>query len=355
MASSKSMAVWCTQSSGAKATSFEVHFNYWRLAKNITAKARSSTDETCDFAEIGVRLDDAKSIDQIFIYIPLVVNVGAIEDCSSHFRKTNIAQGIFNEVIQISRPNIAGARSVVLREKGGKLFCRVHCFKMKGDGHILDNSELSVTKFAEGCLIIVKSAALATARTQGRNSKVKPVYFRLRVPMPPSDKNNPFATVIQAPDRLLQSGSDQIEYLDFRLNEARTLPTEVETRMRDEHAVGAKLKLVAFLTAIPVECDLSEANTQSHKMRLLEYPIWKDYAPGVLESMVVYHWKKADPQKHISDFNAFVKLRVRRSNAGIIIKYLGFAFLFGILGNLAASGLQAMWPKVVNGLSCLCR
>jgi hypothetical protein len=353
MLSSKSMAVWCLQPLRARRTSFEVHFNYWRLGTGV-ANSRHSDNGICDFAEIGVRLDDAKSIDQILIYVPLAITAASVRDCAPYFREANISQGIFNEVITVKPPSPNEMRTVVLREKNNKLFCRVHCFKTGSHGVSLDVSELTVARFAEGSLITIRSAALAVARAQGRNAKHKPVYFRLRVLMPTHPGSNPFVKEIKAADRVLQSGFEQIEYLDFRLNEARTLPPQVESRMRNEHALGARLKLVAFLTAIPVESDLSEANSLSHKMRLLEYPIWKDYAPGVLESMVVYHWKRAETLKHIGDFNAFVKLRIRQSNRWIMIKYLGVAFAFGVAGNLTASALESCIPKIAKWVTNLC-
>jgi hypothetical protein len=143
---------------------------------------------------------------------------------------------------------------------------------------------------------------------------------------------------IPTPDRLLQSGFNEIEYIDFRLNEARTLPTSIENRMRsDGSKADIKLKLVAFLTAVPVSAELSASNTQFHKLRPLEHQLWSPYVPsGIPEGMMVYHWKRSE-QEGIADFSAFVKLQSRRSGRWTFSKYLLIAFLFGVLGNLTAS------------------
>lgn len=68
--------------------------------------------------------------------------------------------------------------------------------------------------------------------------------------------------------------------------------------------------------------------------------------------MVVYHWKRttsvpSDPTLaseftgEIGDFTAFVKLRTRRSSVQIWVAYLLVAFVFGVLGNLAANLIQS--------------
>src|SRR3546814_21136594 len=63
--------------------------------------------------------------------------------------------------------------------------------------------------------------------------------------------------------------------------------------------------------------------------------------------MGVYHWKReSHAQAPISDFSAFVKLQTRRSNREILLIYLVIAFIFGLAGNLAASGIQALWDQV---------
>lgn len=160
--------------------------------------------------------------------------------------------------------------------------------------------------------------------------------------MPRESEENPFVEDIPVYDRFLLSGYDQIEYLDFRLNEARTLPTEVERRISSDQPLGTtRIKLVAFLTAVPVSSELSVANTEFHKMRLLEYAIWSAYAPGLPRGMVVYHWKKsAPPSRSVDSFSAFVKLQTRHSGSETLLKYLLFAFAFGIFGNLVAGWAQ---------------
>ena len=169
-----------------------------------------------------------------------------------------------------------------------------------------------------------------------------------------SEKVNPFIKVIPPLDRHLHSGHQEIEYIDFRMNEARTLPPAIENRMGADRATGGAIdfKLVAFLTAVPVHSELSASSAPSHKMRLLEKN-WDDYVDLDLPvGMAVYHWKReaevvrganaqaAPSLVPIKDFSAFVKLLTRRSSWKIVIIYLTLAFALGLLGNLTASWLE---------------
>jgi hypothetical protein len=101
------------------------------------------------------------------------------------------------------------------------------------------------------------------------------------------------------------------------------------------------LKLVAFLTAVPVQSNLTASNQESHKNRVLEHDVWKKYVPnGIPKGMMVYHWKKeVGHESRFEDFSAFVKIETRHSGWRILVLYLLIAFIFGVLGNLAASAI----------------
>ena len=122
-----------------------------------------------------------------------------------------------------------------------------------------------------------------------------------------------------------------------------------------EIAVAAHLDpipLVPVSFGLKIASDMLNSSEELHKMRLLEHDIWNPYVPaGIPEGMVVYHWRKMpkdDEAKGVSDYSAFVKLRTRRSSRRIIATYLVIAFLLGVLGNLCASGIQAIWSAVCN-------
>ena len=333
------MAVWCTGLTASSSSELEAHFNYWRISGDEDFR-RVRKAAAKDFLEIGVMVSDPSQVGHVCLYIPQSIKGESITDCGGYFSKPEIAQGIFNELLSTAQVAGPGNRCIELR-KGADLFCRVHRFMPKDNG--IDSSELTIADFAGGTLLTITRQALNETSLQQTN----PIrtYFRIRV-LIETDGVPAFIRTVPTPDRFLQSGFDEIEYIDFRLNEARTLPPQVETRMRDEGAnLHMKLTLVAFLTAVPVRSGLSVSNTQFHKLRLLEHGLWSGYVPGgIPDGMMVYHWKRHSVTG-IGDFSAFVKLQTRRTGRKTLLTYLGVAFVFGIAGNLAASALENWWSS----------
>jgi hypothetical protein len=346
MPNNGTIAVWCVPRVGSSPTEIEAHFNYWRLAGDKAFK-RKSPKPVVDFVEVGVLVTNIEQVESISIYVPVAVSRGRVADCAPYLANAEFAQGIFNEVLAVTTPAAGGPHCVVLLSQNRDIFCRVHTFPVGQNG--IEPSELEIAAQNEGSVLTITAAAIREACLH--LAPPAPVYFRLRLYLKEGRDENPFVKVILPRDRLFQSGFDEIEYIDFRMNEARTLPIPIEHRMRLDRSRGAPIafRLVAFLTAVPVHSELSVSNTPSHKMRLLERS-WNGYVEsGIPEGMVVYHWKRVpEPAKPITDFSAFVKLQTRRSSVPILLKYLAIAFVFGLAGNLTASWLSGVWQRAFS-------
>jgi hypothetical protein len=315
----------------------ETHFNFWRIAGDKDFKGRPQNPPK-DFLEIGLLIKNPQPVQQICVYLPVKIDRSEIKDAGVQLAHTAVAQGIFNEKLDcVTTP----APERIELKNGNSLFCRGHKF-IQHVG-VIDETHLSSEHFSDGTLLCIKKAAIdSVSHLINPDEKI---YFRLRVYLP-SGKKSPFIHVITPLDRRFQSGFEEIEYIDFRLNELRTLPPQVENRIRADEAAGkVEISLVAFLTAFPVHSELSASSVQWHKNRLLEHNPWNDYVPsGIPGGMVVYHWKKEGKDGNgVTDFSSFVKLHTRRSGRRILATYLVVAFLFGVLGNLAASAITS-WP-----------
>ena len=350
--STKSIAVWCAERSGSAKTEYEVHANYWRLSGDADFVRKAGN--VSDLLEIGVRVDDPGAVDHIGIFLPFKVLRAEVEDCSRYFADTAIAQGIFNDVLRVTTAGPGGPRCIELSGPSGPL-CRVHCFSTN-TGSGIARAELDVQDEASGTLLTISRSALAAAAAAAGAAPAD-AYFRLRVPT----SGGGLLTVLRPRDHALQSGYEVIEYIDFRLNEARTLPTTVEARMRGVGTNAAELKLVAFLTAVPILSSIAVSSSQSHKMRVLEHDLWTPYVPGQLpKDMMVYHWKRERglapgqtgasrlPGPPIQDFSAFIKMSTRRTGRRTLVLYLVIAFLFGVFGNLCASFIEALPPVLTR-------
>ncbi|SCB53013.1 hypothetical protein [Rhizobium lusitanum] len=338
-----SMAIWCLAKNADPNASMEVHFNLWRIAGDREFVPRNGAPVR-DFFEIGVMLSRPLSVERLNIYLPALVERGEIEDCSARLAIPSVAQGIFNEPLECTRTQ----RPVRIELKTPEsVFCRVHEFMSNGSD--IDESHLEITPDnRDGTFLAITRPAIESVCSNWRDGER--AYFRLRIYLNPND-NGHFIRIIRPSDRNFQSGSEEIEYIDFRFNELRTLPPQVELRIKaDEADKKVPVSLIAFLTAFPINSDLAASSIQWHKNRLLEFSPWNDYvSTGVPDGMVVYHWKRiAEPGKGLLDFSSFVKLQTRRTGRKTVTKYLAIAFAFGLLGNLVAT-------LISFGVAALCQ
>ena len=325
MTSRSTIAIWCEKIQHAGETTAEFHVNVWHFSRRNQA----------DFFELGIMPKDPSSIECVRIFIPVHLNQYEIEDLGPSFKSIEVAQGIFNEPLSCTTSD--DGRCVELREDE-RIYCLVHVFSMKGN--YIDEDEMTIEVQAEGTVLTITRKALVLL---SRRPTKGAGYFRLRV-TPKRNGITPFLTEIKPKDRAWNSGYDVIEYIDCRMNEARTLPMSVEAAFKSAQYGVAKTRLIAFLAVVPIASSVTSSHTEWHKSRLLEREIWGAYVPhGLDNGMVVYHWKKRFGDIHenrFASFSAFVKMQTRKSDEVIIGLYLLAAFVIGAIGSFAASLFQ---------------
>ncbi|ATF18235.1 hypothetical protein [Phaeobacter gallaeciensis] len=335
MSDNKSIAFWCERAAADAAVQTEFHVNLWHF----------SGTKRRDFIEIGVMPSDASALSAIRIFVPFPLQREDIQDLGPEFASTELAQGIFNETLSSTKkPN---GKSVELKV-GANNYCHVHLFSPE-DGSI-DPCELNVVEKDGGTLISITSMALGSLARQS-NGNPESGYFRLRL-LPPKHDTRPFVTAIKPKDRAWTSGFEEIEYIDCRLNEARTLPTSVEASADAAQHGLADVSRIVFLAVVPVASSITSSHAEWHKSRLLETQIWKDYVPhGLEDGMVVYHWRKKFEdrgQNALQGFSAFVKLQTRKTSLMVIGIYVLVALALGVVGSLTASAVQ-WWVSGAGG------
>ncbi|WP_380059016.1 hypothetical protein ACFE33_15825 (plasmid) [Falsihalocynthiibacter sp. SS001] len=327
MSDNKSIAFWCERAADEAEVRTEFHVNLWHF----------SGTKRRDFIEIGVMPSDPSALSAIRIYVPFKLQREDIEDLGPEFASTELAQGIFNETLSSTKK--PSGKSVELK-LGTSTYCHVHLFSPENGS--IDNSELDLTEKDGGTFISITSIALESLARQC-NGKPECGYFRLRL-LPPKNNTRPFVTAIKPKDRAWTSGFEEIEYIDCRLNEARTLPTSIEASADAARHGIADVSRIVFLAVVPVASSITSSHAEWHKSRLLETQIWRDYVPhGLEDGMVVYHWRKefeGSGQNVLQGFSAFVKLQTRKTSLMIIGIYVLVALLLGIVGSLTASVVQ---------------
>lgn len=332
MADLNSIAAWCELTEEAEAKpendrpTVEFHINLWHF----------SDGKKSSFFEIGIKPTDPGGLEQIKLFLPYQLSRSDVSDLGPKFKEISIAQGIFNEPLSCKVSE--NGKCIELFE-GDSVYCGVHQFSSDEGG--IDVGELLLGPQASGTMVTITRQALLSLSEQSTIGSHG--YFRLRF-TPSITKVRPFITIIKPADKVWNSGFEQIEYIDCRINEARTLPQSVEAAFRAAQHGVAKTTEIVFLAVVPVVSAVTSSHDQWHKSRLLENPIWRGYIPFELnEGLVVYHWKKIfktlEP-KRFPSFSVFVKMQTRKSGRLIISMYLLLAFCLGVVGSLTASAVQ---------------
>lgn len=340
MAADGSMAVWSEFRDGATDAVAEVHFNYWRIIGDASffRRIRGSIK---DFIEVGVLLENAPSVEKVVIFLPGLPGTWTVEDCGPRFASPDIAHGIFNA--PLTSNYAAHPDRIDLLKPGQIPFCRVHIFPT--ENAVISAEHLHQTIMAGGTLLTITRHAINEV-CEGLPDNM-PAYFRLRAYLDAGQKS-PFIKRIQPKDRFFTTGYSVVDYLDFRLNEARSLPASIEEMMR-QAAPRVPHRLIAFLTAVPVQSDVTTISWEkAHKKRLLEDDLWSTYVPTEIpRGMTVYHWKEVATaeEKTVDDFSGFIKMQTRLVSWPVLVTSIAIAFCAGVAGNLFASWV---WNRVYH-------
>lgn len=339
--SGNSIAVWIS-GEGSECPPFEVHINYWRMKTSswrikgmgrglyrfFNRNQRAQGD---DLLEIGVMVKEPEDYNEVNIFLPLAVARENIIDCSGLFKDTKILQGIFNEHLSITDQ---GSRATTIQATlDGIVYTSIFQFdKDSANGNILDR-ELAIKTERTCTHIKIPSLAISAARAE--LDGCRRLYFRIRIALP---KNNPFMSTIMPYDRTLQSGHEEIDYIDFRLNEARSLTREIQAELLK---FTPNLRKVSFLTAVPISLGLAGNGSSYHKLRVLEQGPWAKYVNELPDHMMVYHWReyRNDKEGSIHDFSAFAKFSTRRSGRNRVMIYILIFFFISILSSLTAAAI----------------
>lgn len=333
--SGKSIAVWISGQEHQEG-SYEVHINYWRMKgekphRKWSGSRGSDVNGKSDLLDIGIWINNPEKASGVDIYLPFSVSRSAVSDCSEFLKNPKIAGAIFNESLEISQSQ---SSTLVYARKGDEPQFDIYCFS--AERGILAESQLTIKPNGEGTQLSIGEKVFKAA-SAGASSKA--LYFRIRVALPFS---NPFVNTIPPYDGVLQSGHNEIDYIDFRINDSRSLPRDVE---EDLARSSASLTKVSFLIAAPISIDLLSNDSTAYKVRVLESEMWGQYVRGLPEHMVVYHWRRtsSDVENHgsISEFSGFAKFAMRRSDRWRVVKYLVIFVLLSALSSWLAARFDA--------------
>lgn len=337
------MAIW-NPDSGNEGISINFHINYWRLSqvKGLGSKDRTfrnvfsenNKDTDCDYLDIGILINE-RIPNNICIYVPIKVENNDIIDLAEKFKDGQIASAIFNKSIDIHQTEkndyIELIESNEPVNEDRRLNHFIHAFTKNGTPYKeIDTEALEV---GDGTKLTIHINDLMNAGLNTRSSdESKSHYLRFRIKIRKPGES-PFFKSISPPDFFFHSGTENTEYIDFRLNNARHLPDEIrKERSRCENNMN--LSRVDFFLAAAMEADIIDST--ANKQRLLEPNLWGEYLSLRLRhAMLIYHWKSSQP--NAVDFSVFAKLRIRKSGLTRILIYIILGFILAMIANILSA------------------
>lgn len=185
-------------------------------------------------------------------------------------------------------------------------------------------------------------------------------YFRFRIILNGACQKA-ICTSYKPKDRFFITSEEHIDMIDFRVNEIRNLPENINKHVSDNFL----LKKVHFLVIREIDSEYVMAHTSYDRCRLLEGNVWRKYLKTnklhsiqEIPKMLVFHWKSAGEKmphnpsnnkcddtksRSIGEFTAFAKFAYRRQSMVIIIRSILVALFFSILANFMSAPIEKLF------------
>lgn len=289
----------------------EMHINIWKLP--LVKKKEFER-----FIDIGILLNNAKSVKELFIYYPTKIDKSQIEDLGVKIVNSTddkLLNTLFNANFNKNQKANSDYWEITNSAKE-ELFS---IYKLK-------ESNIQVSELNHGTKIGICLKGNVPDNT----------YIRIRIK---HDYSSLFSHIDKPSNAVFQSAFSKTEIIDFRINEARDLSNELLEYVDTEGAFYFFSKIHFFYI-----CSSREEFLFSHvpfiSARQLEKDRWKDYIGHdnvKEEAILAYHWKVKQDDKPINDFNALVQTKYENNTKKTIVKYIIILMILTIIFNLLSN------------------
>lgn len=331
-----SFALWHDKRDKEKEISgVEIHFNLWQFS--------SEKNNCLDCLDIGIKIKKIGNFHSIHFFVPFLLtdkNIGDLGRIITKNRK--LLTAIFNEFSTIGKEE-AKLVDVTLDNEGVEATdesFKVYIIDKTNDFRIKpvdeDKGENSETV---GTLITIDTSKISSDIDI-------PVYLRIRIELPPQLVLGKMLRQYVPKDSWLHSSNEKQQFIDFRLNEKRNLPTVIQ-----EQCKGKLLQIekVHFFLMREYSDGQIWSEPDCSGCRVLENDIWSEYFNFhsnkcyELDHMIAYHWKdspnKTKNEKHINSFKLLTKFSFVESSNWKIIIYIFIGILIGLGCSVGANFL----------------
>lgn len=355
----KSLAFWIESTGGNSANcnggkaKVDLHINYWLLNQN--------TDKEFHYLDFGIKFEGLEDEDKLSLYFPFQVTkdnykpgLGA-QVCS----RTELIQTIFNSPHK-STKNIAPTYVEITFESAKESALRVYTQIDIGS----DQNGVRLTNFEKGSLLEFPMSQFPNANAKSSDEKQIPNYIRFRIHLKDEQSKKCLSQSYKHRDNPILSRLESTEIVDFRLNEVRDLPGNIQGKRLS----NCFIKNIHFFLIREIDSEFKQAHANFDRCRLLEKELWDAYLNldsgdeklKLPPQMLIYHWKEsvksdknnatnssdaslqdvAAQEKYIEKFTAFAKFSKITASMKTIFTFFVIAIVLGILSGVLGSWTQ---------------
>ncbi|RLM18753.1 hypothetical protein BIY29_17745 [Brenneria alni] len=351
----------------------ELHFNYWVLNdKNLNRRTYPLKDNTwrgpfklaswaihhmqngcrwlisfakerenTTYLDVGVRFSLLTEDDTINIFFPFSVSP---QDYDSQLglnlaNDNQLLSAIFNSELESIefKDNLYHHSDINFSSKGDDLKTGIRFFT---NIDLQDNNSNPLGAGVSLHSVVNEGSILSFPIKNFRmESSDKDGYFRFRLILNPLSKKA-LSTYYIPSDSFMLTTEESIEIIDFRVNEIRNTPKNVNSLLKS----GDVLKKVHFFLIREVKSEYVMSDTKYHRSRLLEGDLWQAYLQSQyvkpiknVPKMLIFHWKSSKEDlinnKYLENFSAFAKFRHARHSAWIILRSIAIVLIFSMIAN----------------------
>ncbi|RXJ77208.1 hypothetical protein CRV03_05855 [Arcobacter sp. F155] len=323
-----SLAFWTDQ----KVTAY-LHFNLWQLPQK---KTRFSTTSLKDFLDVGILLEknniNKKNI-KLNIFIPFKFEEECFKDLSKVLTNDNLLDAIFNKPLTCQSEPTSLCYTVENEDKTIEFLIL----------NIGDPSLVNINKCNDGTYL---SILIPTYLLKTNN-----MYIRFRIML---NKDTNFSEYVNDGDSLLRSNYRKEELVEFRINETRNLPKDLQSTLKSSPN-QIQLKEIHFFLVRENDAHLELSHDRFKRCRSVETNIWETYIKDVncdlenIKRILSYHWcEKAKPPnkdkgriKYIEHYGTFAKFSYTSTDT--IVYYILIFLLISFTIELTANYISSIW------------
>lgn len=324
-----------------------LHFNLWDVYTDRNSKAT--------FLDVGLHIDNVSLTEEFMIFFPFEFDSSEVIDlhgCLS--TDSELVRTIFNE--NLSFDSITHSLSFVSYD--GKVDNRffIHSIPLSNPKMVF--FEKKQYQYNGGYLIstlmnfskdFLECIHRSQSEQKNNHRESDAGYFRFRIPLKAREV---FISEYKPKHALLTGSLYKSEIVDFRVNEARSLPPELYYE-KDVRQMDFCASRVDYFLVKDAWCEYQTSHGDFKKSRTLEKSFWSKYLLFKIkvdnlskvmsnkDAMVIYHWSKSPKENNEAvSFSAFAKFIEQSTSRVTIGYYIAAIIVISIISNFLSDFIK---------------